>query len=98
MHLYNALDVAENSDTEWFHNIIVNVFQVVLLEASVIPPHALTQLEPNFLLETNTFIKSQVGIPVISNTVTLHPSPEVVHGYLLHHAKGPLISARSFAN
>ena len=80
MHLHNTLKVADNSDTEWFQNIIANVFQVVLVEASVLPPHALPQLEPNILLKVGTFIKSHVGIPVISNTVTLLPGPKVFHG------------------
>ena len=92
MHLHNALGVAESSDIECFHNIISNVFQVVLVYALVIPRHALPQLKPKLLLEVYTFSKSQVGIPVISNTVTLHPSPEVVHGYLLQHAKVPTVS------
>ena len=80
MHLHNALGIADNSNTEWFHNISAKVFQVILVVASVLPPHALPQLEPKLVLEVNAFIKSQVGIPVISNTVFLCTSPEVICG------------------
>ena len=58
MHLLNALGVAENSDTEWFHNIIANIFKVVLVDALVIPSHVISQLEPNILLKVNTFVLS----------------------------------------
>ena len=80
MHIHNALGVVDNYDTKWFQNIIVNVFRVVLVDALVIPPHALCQLEPNILLEVDAFIKPQVGTPVISNTVFIFPSTEVVCG------------------
>ena len=92
MHIHDVLDLAENSDTEWFHNIIANVFQVVLVDASVIPPHALTQLEPKLLIEVDAFIKSQVVIPIIPNYVFILPSPEVVRGYKIKRAKFLLIS------
>ena len=80
MHLLNTLGVAENSEMEWFQNIVANVFKVVLVDASVLPPHALYQLEPKKLLGVDAFIKSQVSIPVISNSVFLRLSPEVVRG------------------
>ena len=94
MHIHNALSVAENSDTEWFHNIIVNLFQVVLVDALVLPPHALSQLKLNPPLEVDAFIKYQLGIPVISNTVFLPQSLEVVHGYLPQRAGVPLTSCK----
>ena len=75
MHLPNALGVVENYDTKGFNNIISNVFQVVMLDAPVIPPHSFPQLEPKLLLEVDAFIKSQVDIPVIPNTVFIHPIP-----------------------
>ena len=56
MHLLNALGVVENYDTEWFHNIIANLFQVFLVDALVLPPHALYQLKPNLFPEVNTFV------------------------------------------
>ena len=56
MHILNTISVAENYDTDWFHNIIANIFQVVLVDAPVIPPHRLSQLEPKLLLEVNAFV------------------------------------------
>ena len=60
--------------------MIATVFHVVLVDASMLPPHELPQLEPKLLLEVDAFIKSKVGILVIFNTVTLCPSLEVVSG------------------
>ena len=80
MHIHNALGVADNPDTEWINNIIANVFQVVLVDTLVLPPHALTQLEPKLIIKVDSFIKYQVGIPVIYNIVNLCPSPKVVSG------------------
>ena len=91
MHLHNVLRVAENSHMEWFHNIITDVFQVVLVEALVLPQHALPQLKPKPIIKVDTFIKSQVGTPVISKTFFIQSIPEVVHRYLLQRAEGPLI-------
>ena len=80
MHIPNTIGVVDNSDMEGFHNIIADVFQVVLVDALVIPLYAFTQIEPNLLLEVNTLIKYQVGIPVLFNTVFLCPIPEIVRG------------------
>ena len=46
MHLTYALVVAENFDFEGFHNVIANILHVVLVDNMMLPPHALTQLEP----------------------------------------------------
>ena len=51
MHLIDALGVLENSNSEEFHNIIVNIFDLILEYTSVFLPHALTQLEPNLFLK-----------------------------------------------
>ena len=71
MHIPNALSVAEDSETEGFHNIIVNILQVVLVDDLVLPPHAFPQLELKLPLKVYAFINSQVIVPVISNTVFL---------------------------
>ena len=78
MHLHNTLGLSKDCDTEWLHNIISNTFQVVLVDAFMLPTHALPQVEPKLLLGVDTYIKSQVDITVIYNTVTLRPSPDVV--------------------
>ena len=56
MHLLNALGIAGNSNTELFHNIIANIFQVVMVDGPVLPPHALYQLKPKLLLEVNALV------------------------------------------
>ena len=65
----------ENSDTEGFHNIIANLFEVVLEFATIIPPHEIYQLEPNLLLEVNALVQSHLVIPVVVKPVSLIPSP-----------------------
>ena len=51
MHILNMLVIVDNYDTEYIHNIIENIFEVVLKDAPVIPPHHLYQLEPKLLLK-----------------------------------------------
>ena len=55
MHILNTLGVAENSNTEWFQNVIANILEVVLIDAPVLPPHSLSQLEPKLLIEVSKF-------------------------------------------
>ena len=62
MHLVNALIVVDNADPEWYHKFIVNIFDMVLEGAPMLPPHALFQLEPNIFLEVATLIPSQMHI------------------------------------
>ena len=79
VNILNALRVAENSDTEWLHNAISNIFEVVLKDGPLLPPHRLSQLEATLLLEVDALVQSQVGIPVIISSVTLRPIPEVIY-------------------
>ena len=76
MHLLNAFSVTENYDTEGFHNIIANVFEVVLEYATVLPTHALYQLKPNILLGVDIIVQYQVGILVVVKSIFLIPSPQ----------------------
>ena len=46
MHLVDTLSVLEDDYPEWLHNIIVDVFNIVLERDIVISPHALFQLKP----------------------------------------------------
>ena len=75
MHIPNRISVAEDPNTEGIKNIITNVFQVVLLDSPLIPPHTFPQLEPKLFLKVDAFIKYQVIMPVISNTVIRRPRP-----------------------
>ena len=45
-HILYALGVVEDFNFEEFHNIIANILHMVLVDASVFSPHALSQLEP----------------------------------------------------
>ena len=91
MHLLNALVVVDNYDTEWLHNYIANIFEVVLKDAPVRPPHRIYRIEPKLLIKFNALLYSQVGIPFISNTVILIPSPEVVCRYPFQISEGQLV-------
>ena len=46
MHLADALSVLENYEPERLHNIIADIFHMVLEGALMFPPHALFQIEP----------------------------------------------------
>ena len=46
----DALVVLEDVDSEGFHNIIVNIIDMVLEEYPMFLPHALSQLEPNIYI------------------------------------------------
>ena len=41
-----ALGVAEDFDFEGLRNIIANIIHVVLVDTPMLPPHALSRLEP----------------------------------------------------
>ena len=60
MHLLDALIILENEDPERFHNVIVNIFDIVLKGAPMIPPHDLAQIELNIFLKVAAHIRSQV--------------------------------------
>ena len=80
MHLTNALGVVENFDAEGIHNIIVNVLQVVLVDATVLSLYAYPQLEPYILLKVDAIIHSKLCMSVIPRGICLGPSPQILHG------------------
>ena len=96
MHLLNALGLADNYDTEWLHNVIANIFEVVLKYTLVLPPHSLYQLEPKLIIEVSALVQSQVGILIISKYVNFRPSPEVICRQPFQLAKGPLVYREIF--
>ena len=75
MHLISAFSVTENSETEWLHNSIANIFYVVLEYSVVIPLHTLSLLKTKLLIKVDALVKTQVGIPIIGKRVTLSPIP-----------------------
>ena len=75
MHLSNNLGVADNFDAEGLHNIIANVFHVVLLDATVLSPHTFTQIKPYLPLKFDTLIHSKVRMSIILGDIRLGPIP-----------------------
>ena len=53
----------EDSDSEWFHNVIVNIFDIVLEESTTFLSNAINQLEPNIFLKVKAYVHTQVHIP-----------------------------------
>ena len=56
-----------------------NVFEVVLEYATVLPPHAISQIEPNIPLEVYALAQYQVGIPVVIKPLFLIPILESIY-------------------
>ena len=52
----DALGVQENSDSERFHNIIVNLFDVILEYTPMFIPHAIPHIKPNTFLKLYAII------------------------------------------
>ena len=52
----------ENADPEWLQNIIVDIFHMFLEGVPMIPLHALSQLEPQLLLEVGAILQSSEQI------------------------------------
>ena len=57
-----------------------NVFWVVLEYDTMLPPHALSQIETNLIIELDALVQSEVGIPIIVKPVFLSPSLEQLCG------------------
>ena len=60
MHIMDVLSVMEYYNPEMLHNIIANIFYMVLQGALMLPPHNLTQLEPQLFIKVAAPIWSQV--------------------------------------
>ena len=75
MHLLDALSVVDNSNSEGFHNIIVNLFTVVLEYTPRFLLHALSQLEPSMLLKIDVLVHVQISTNVIVKPVLLSLAP-----------------------
>ena len=64
MNFTDALGVLEDYDSEGFHNVIENMFDMVLEDTMMFLPHPLTQLEPNLFLKVYAPLYDRVSIPV----------------------------------
>ena len=94
MNFLDALSVTDNFKLEGFHNIIVNLFDVIQEYTPMILSHAISQIEPKILLEVDAIFHNQVSIHVIANTICLIPSPELLHGYILSLEEIKLVSSK----
>ena len=92
MHILHAFGIADNSGTEWLHSVILNIVEVFLKDSPVLPPHSLSEIEPNLLLRVDVLFQSQICIPVVSKSIFFCPIPEVICRYPFQLAKGPLVS------
>ena len=91
-----ALGVAENFDFEGFHNIIANIFHVVLVDTPIIPRHSPTQIEPEIFIEVYTLIHHDIIMSIIPRGICLRPSIEVFCGYPGQLSEGTKISCDLF--
>ena len=92
MDLTDTFGVLENYESEGFHNIIVNILDVILEAALMFLPNDLPLFEPNIFLKVNAPICERLQNNLCINTIYIHPSLELRHGYILHIAKRSLIS------
>ena len=83
MHLTYELCTLGNTDSEWFHIVIVNISDVVLEDTLMIFAHSRPQLEPNIFIKVDVSIVPQVHTPQAFVIVSLCPSPEVFHGQII---------------
>ena len=74
------LSVLKYSASEGFHNIVVNIFGVALVDALMPLLHAIPQLKINFFPKVNLFVVYQVHIPRVIIGISIFPSPEWIHG------------------
>ena len=91
MYLVDAFSVLENSDSEGFHNIIVNIFDLALLDSKMPLPRAIPQLEPNIFLKFDVSVALQVHIPQSVVSVSLCPITEFLRGSIFCCSESPLV-------
>ena len=63
MHLTDALGTLDNYNSEGFHNVIVNIFDMVLEDSPMLFPHAITKLKTNLSLKSEASVPYQVHTP-----------------------------------
>ena len=93
MHITDNLSALENSDNERLHNIIVDVFDVVLEGLPVFPPHDISQIEPQLLLKVGAPFQSADRVFVSADSIHLGPSLEIFHGNSFFQPETSLISS-----
>ena len=91
MHLTDVLCVLDNYDPERFHNVIANIFDVVLVGAMMLPPHALPQLEQNMFIKFVAPNRSQIHITRCILSISFCQSLELFRGDILRFSQCPQI-------
>ena len=91
MHISYVFVILDHSYPKGIHNIILGVFDMVLKDGPVIPPHVFPQLKPQPFLEVGKLLFSSHHHAINIVFVYLDPSPELLHSYTLSFSKGPLI-------
>ena len=61
--LAGVLGILEDSDSEGFQNVTVNIFDIVLEEALMFLPNSLPQLKANLFLKVESLVCTQLHIP-----------------------------------
>ena len=69
MHLTDAQIVLEYANPKGFHNVILNLFHVILKVGMVILTHALPKLEPGLLLKVIADFRSTDRVPISTSYV-----------------------------
>ena len=84
--LAGVLGILEDSDSEGFQNVTVNIFDMVLEEALMFLPNYLPQLKANLFLKVESLVCTQLHIPWRVYTIYICPIPELIHGYIFCRA------------
>ena len=95
----------DNAYPEGLHNIIVDVFDVVLKYGNLLPPYTLSQLKPSLFLKVGAMFRSSDSFPAVSwpltfdqvhnfSTITLLFTPRV-HWYQANPLANYLHSKRT---
>ena len=93
MHLADVLSVLKDSNPEWLHNTIVDVFHMILEGAPIFPPHDIFQLGPQLLLKVGAVLQSIEYISRSIDSVHFGPIPKLFRGPILCQYQSPLISS-----
>ena len=75
MHITDTLSTPEIADSEGFHNVIVNIFDVALVDDPVPLLHAIHQLKLNIFLRFDAYVASQLHTPLAVVIICILPSP-----------------------
>ena len=82
MNIINTTSVLENAFPKGLQIFVVNIFDVFLKDGILFPPHSIAQLKSQLFLEFGAELRSCEHIFIRIHTVSLVPSPELLHGHI----------------